>query len=198
MRLLSRAAIAAFVLTGLTGSTAFAEPHGRTPVRGPIRQAPPATYHPAAVVGEQPHEARVQFPPSSGPGGSAGSWTYQPYGMGFLGEPGAEDIDGIVLDPADYPAGSVFFVRLGLAYYPSLGSGCVRLYDASVQLPVDGSVICGAATGTQPRYEYRVYDTPPLQLASGEHVYDMQGVAEPTGGVPPNLVTAQLIIRWTE
>jgi hypothetical protein len=192
MRVLSRAAIVAVVLAGTAGSAAADAPAHRA-ARGPVRHAPAAAYHPARAAGEQPHEARIEFPAH----GYAGRWTYQPYGDVALSEPDAEDADGIVIDPADYPAGSVFFIRLTVRYYTNLG-GCSRLYDASIQEPVAASTVCEYAglPGT------RVLDSPPLELSAGEHVYDLQGMQEPqsdpTPGVEQFLLAGQLIIRWTE
>ncbi|MEN3361420.1 MAG: hypothetical protein V7637_5402 [Mycobacteriales bacterium] len=166
---------------------------GRTVVRGPVRHAPAAAYHLAPAAGRRPHELRIEFPR-----GSAGQWTYQPYGPALLTEPGAEDGDGVVIDPGDYPAGAVFFVRMTLGYL-SDSAGCSRLYNASTQRTVEFSQVCGSAgPGPQsPDRQYRIDDTRPVRLARGEHVYDLQGVR--TAGLGgPVLVAGELIIRWLE
>ncbi len=97
----------------------------------------------------------------------------------------------LALDPAEYPAGATFRFEALMANGAE-GTFCARLFDVFVNTAVPGSEVCFAAA--QP--EARRLRSGPLALASGEHVYTIQGRDDSLGGAEVH--ATRIVVEWTE
>jgi hypothetical protein len=203
-------AIAASVVTASTGTASTAaDPGARTPgpaggpaaasEPGPVRYhrgAPASAYVPTTPSGRRlagdAHETRWTL---AGPQYS-GAWTWQRFGNS-----GSDAGDGLLIDPAlAAPAGAVWFWRAPLRIDRG-HRGCVRVLDASIQRVVADSEMCLELPESWPTpTQTWIYDSPPLVLNPGEHVYVVQGLqtqgARDADVGQPFVVRAELVARW--
>lgn len=198
-----RIVAAAVLVAVVAGTTASAAAEPRRPSKPDLTRAgaPAAAYLPprTAAAGD-PHEVRLELAEP----GSGGAWTYQPVGpLPAVPEDGGSDAaNGLLVDPALVaPARAIWFWRAPLRLLRGYRA-CVRLYDASIQQPVANSEMCLALPADWPtEFQTWVYDSRPVTLNAGNHVYVLQAVRtagpEPHG-MPSLPRGAELVARWTE
>ena len=143
----------------------------------------------------QPHEARIPI----ATGRYHGPVGWQPVGpIGGLGD-GGEVANGIYFDPRSYPAATTVRLRgvVGADRGATDSTGCVRLYDASIQQPVPGTQTCITVPADYPKLgRYTTFVSGPIRLPPACHVYDVQSMM--SSGEPPNVVRSELLLNWTE
>ena len=137
----------------------------------------------------QPHEARIVMPFEGGGAGIA-DWQSTAYDRDRP-ELGKQLALATSIDTRQYPSGTVWTLRLVTRYVHAQTGTCWRLYDLTIQQPVEGSQVCHSAA--QAAQWVWLTDEVPVHLPAACHLYEVQG-----RGIGGDMREQTLIARWHE
>lgn len=107
-------------------------------------------------------------------------------------DPSQELAASFFVDPLDYPEDATYQIE-GVFTLPGSTEVCVRLYDYTLDRPVEGSTVC--RQNGQTGYRWLAFTTAELPLADGRHRYSLQAMLTPGQG-PEGSVGGVLHIDW--